>query len=125
VGGKKLDYVQTEEEFRHKLILNAMKSSYSFHTEMKSLTLYVGDQKQYCVVFETSKKKTSDPYESRTAIFWVKDNEISMVNLDWIDIWHLKKEYLHLMENYKEKVDYTQHIEQFLDELSDDMDERV
>jgi hypothetical protein len=125
MGGKKIDSVHTEDQNRHKMILNALKSTYSFHTEMKSITLYVGYQHQYCVIIEVTKKKPSDSFDPSTAIFWVKDNEISMVNLDWLDIWHLKKDYLELMEHYKEKIDYSLQIDSFLDELSDVMDERV
>ncbi|TNF07686.1 MAG: hypothetical protein EP317_04320 [Bacillota bacterium] len=125
MGGKKLESVQTEDQYRHKLILNALKSSYSFHTDMKSLTLYVGHQNQYCVIFEVTKKKPSDLFDSSTAIFWLKDNEISMVNLDWVELWHLKKDYMDLMEHYKEKIDYSHQIDAFLEELSDVMDERV
>jgi len=125
MNGKKRENELSEEAFRNKLILNAIKSSYSFHTHMKSLILYVGYNKEYCVIFQTEKVKADDPYEPTTAIFWSKDNEISMVNLSWIDIWHLKTEYKALMEHYKERIDYTPYISQYLDQSTDVIDKKV
>jgi hypothetical protein len=125
IGGKNLENRQSEEDRRHKLVLNAIKSGYSFHTVMKTLVLYVGQNNEYCVVFTTEKKSLHDPYEPSTAIFWAKENELSMVNLSWIDIWHLKKDYLTLMEHYKERIDYSKLIDQFLDEVSDSIDAKV
>ena len=92
---------------------------------MKSLILYVGHHKEYCVVFQTEKIDPKDAYEPTTAIFWSKDNEISMVNLSWIDIWHLKTEYKSLMDNYKERIDYTDKIQTFLEQSSQGTDKKV
>lgn len=125
MNGKKQDNELSEEAFRHKLILNAIKSSYSFYTIMKSLVLYVGPHQEYCVVFQTDKINPNDTFEPTTAIFWSKDNEISMVNLSWIDIWHLKTEYKILMENYIERVDYSDQIHTFLKQSKDFIDKKV
>jgi len=125
LNGKKPENELSEEAFREKLILSAINSSYSYHTHMKSLILYVGHHKEYCVVFQTEKIDPKDAYEPTTAIFWSKDNEISMVNLSWIDIWHLKTEYKSLMDNYKERIDYTDKIQTFLEQSSQGTDKKV
>ena len=125
IGGKKPENIQNNEDFRDKIIKNAIRSAYSYHTHMKSLTLYVGHHDEYCVVFETEKKQNNDPYEPSTAIYWLKGNEISMVNLAWIDIWHLKRDFMNLMNNYQEKVDYSSMIEKYLHQIADDMESKV
>ena len=123
-GGKKPENIQSQEDLRHKIIINAIKSAYGYHTHMKSLVLYIGKDEEHCVVFETELLK-HDVHEPTTAIYWFKGTEISMVNLAWIDIWHLKNEYLNLMEDYQERIDYTPKIQVFLDQIAKSKESKV
>lgn len=116
IGGKQpIDATNDEEVYREKLIVNAIKSSYNQLLKMKTLHLYVGFDKEYCVVFQCEDIHSQDITHDKTYILWSKKNEISMVQEDWLDIWHLKNEYTKLKNHHLEKVDYSQDIERFIE----------
>ncbi len=111
IGGDKSAKDKNEYDHQEKLLIKAIKTSFNTNSKMTKLMMYVGQKSEYCIVFETEQVINPDFSLTSSYIFWSHDNEVSMVNQDWIDIWHLKNEYINLLANYKNKIDYTDQID--------------
>jgi hypothetical protein len=114
MGGDKTTKDQTEKDYQEKLLIKAIKTSFNTNSKMIKLVMYIGHQTEYCIVFDTEQVINPDFSLKSVYVFWSHNGEISMVNQDWIDIWHLKNEYIELLANHKYKLDYTNQINEMI-----------